>query len=46
LSTVEQIEKNHHYLWAFGDNSKGHRALSVLQKKDIIDLPEVSYVPA
>ncbi|MFO0116337.1 MAG: hypothetical protein ACK521_01500 [bacterium] len=25
----EIIEKNRHYLWAFGDNSKGQRALSV-----------------
>lgn len=42
----EIIEKNRQYLWAFGDNSKGQRALSILLKKDFIDTPEVSYVPA
>ena len=45
-TTRDLIEKNRQYLWAFGDNSKGQRALSVLLKKDLIDMPEVSYVPA
>jgi 5-formyltetrahydrofolate cyclo-ligase len=40
------IEKNRHYLWAFGDNTKGQRALSVQLKKDIIDFPDVAFVPA
>jgi hypothetical protein len=46
LATRDNIEKNRQYLWAFGDNSKGQRALSVLLKKDLIDSPEVAYVPA
>ena len=42
---TETITKNNLYLWAFGENSKGMRALSVQIKKDVIDLPEVAYVP-
>lgn len=45
-TTREMIEKNRHYLWAFGNNNKGQRALSVQLKKDIIDFPDVSFVPS